>query len=80
MSVESRQEIIQHPDYAEADMDQNPNALFRIATETHVTAIHGGGEEMRHLEKIRLLDKFNNLRHRQGMSIGEFKKLLTSSS
>ena len=30
---------------------------------------------MRQLETVRLLDKFNSLRQKQGMSIGEFKKL-----
>ena len=30
---------------------------------------------MRRLETVRLLYKFNNLRQKQGMSIGEFKKL-----
>ena len=72
MSIESKQEISQHPDYAEADISQNPNTLFRIATETHVTAVHGGGVEMHQLETVRLLDKFNSLRQKQGMSIGEF--------
>ena len=66
----------QHPDYAEADLSQNSNTLYRIATETHVTAVHGGGAEMRQLEIVRLLDKFNNLRQKQGMSIGKLKKLL----
>ena len=75
MSVESRQEITQHADYLEADLNQNPNMLFRIATETHVTAIHGGGAELRNLETVRLLEKFNTLHQKQGMSIGEFKKL-----
>ena len=42
MSVESRQEKSWHPDYAEADLSENPNTLYRIATETHVTALHGG--------------------------------------
>ena len=47
MSVESRQEKSQHPDYAEADLSPNPNTLYRIETETDVTAVHGVGAEMR---------------------------------
>ena len=31
--------------------------------------------EMRLLDTVRLLDKFNNLRQKQGISIGKFKKL-----
>ena len=74
ISLESKEEIRQHVDYEDADLTQNPNILWTIIVETHVTAIHGAGPEMRELEIVTLKTKFNAIRQRSNMTIGEFKK------
>ena len=48
MSIELIQEIIQLTDYLEADLNEDPTTmLFRIATESNVSAIHGGSAGLR---------------------------------
>jgi hypothetical protein len=74
ISVESKEEIRQHEDYVGADLTQNPNTLWSIIVETHVTAIHGAGPAMRELEIVTLKSKLNNMRQKPNMTIGEFKK------
>lgn len=74
LSLESIEEIRQHEDYLQADLEQNPNSLWAIIVETHVTAIHGAGPEMRELEIVTLKAKLNTIRQRPNMTIGEFKK------
>ena len=74
LSLESIEEVRQHEDYLEADLQQNPNMLWAIIVETHVTAIHGAGPEMRELEIITLKAKLNTIRQKSNMTIGEFKK------
>ena len=74
LSLESIEEIRQHEDYLEADLGQDPNMLWTIIVETHVTAIHGAGPEMRELEIVTLKAKLNTIRQRPNTSIAEFKK------
>ena len=74
LSLESKEEIRQHDNYVEADLGQNPNILWAIIVETHVTAIHGAGIEMRELEIVTLKTKFNAIRQKANMTIGEFKR------
>ena len=74
ISIESREEIRQHVDYEQADLTQNSNTLWNIIVETHVTAIHGAGPEMRELEIVTLKTKFNMIRQELNMIICEFKK------
>jgi predicted lactoylglutathione lyase len=72
LSVESREEVSQHERFIQADLDQDPNVLWIIIRETHLTAIHGIG--LGALEIVNLKNKFGQLRQRTGASIGEFKK------
>ena len=74
LSLESIEEIRQHEDYLEEDLDQNPNSLWAIIVETHVTAIHGARPKMQELEIVTLQAKLNTIRQRPNMTIGEFKK------
>ena len=74
LSVESKEGIRQHEDYLEADLAQNPNVLWAIIVETHVTAIRGAGPAMTELEIVTLKNKLNVMRQKPNMSIGEFKK------
>ena len=53
-------------------MNQDPNMLWTIIRETHLTAIHGVG--LGPLEIVQMKNKFNQLRQKPGTSIGEFKK------
>ena len=66
LSIESREEVL------EADMNQDPNMLWTIIRETHLTAIHGVG--LGPFEIVQMKNKFNQLRQKPGTSIGEFKK------
>ena len=43
LSVESREEVSQHAQFLQADLDQDPNVLWILIRETHLTAIHGVG-------------------------------------
>ena len=72
LSIESREEVSQHTGFLEADMNQDPNMLWTIIRETHLTAIHGVG--LGPLEIVQMKNKFNQLRQKPGTSIGEFKK------
>ena len=71
LSLESIEEVRQHEDYLEADLQQNPYMPWAIIVET---AIHGAGPEMRELEIITLKAKLNTIRKKSNMTIGEFKK------
>jgi hypothetical protein len=72
LSIESREEVMQHTRYLEADVSQDPNILWVIIRETHLTAIHGVG--LGPLELVQMKNKFGQLRQKPGVSIGEFKK------
>ena len=50
LSVESREEVSQHAQFLQADLDPYPNVLWIIIRETHLTAIHGFG--LRALELV----------------------------
>lgn len=56
----------------QADLDQDPNVLWIMIRETHLTAVHGVG--LGALELVQLKNKFGQLRQKPGASIGEFKK------
>jgi hypothetical protein len=43
LSIGSREEVSQHTDFEQADLNQDPNVLWTIIRETHLTAIHGVG-------------------------------------
>jgi hypothetical protein len=72
ISIESREEVSQHALYEQADLNQDPNELWIIIRETHLTAIHGVG--LGALELVQLKKKFGQVRQKSGVSIGEFKK------
>lgn len=55
----------------QADLDQDPNVLWIMIRETHLTAGHGVG--LGALELVQLKNKFGQLRQKPGASIGEFK-------
>ena len=72
MSIESKEEASQHAQFLQADTLRDPNMLWAIIRETHLTAIHGVG--LGPLEIVHIKNKFGQLRQKPGMSIGEFKK------
>ena len=72
MSIESKEEASQHAQFVQADTLRDPNMLWAIIRETHLTAIHGVG--LGPLEIVQIKNKFGQLRQKPGTSIGEFKK------
>ena len=72
MSIESKEEVTQHAQFVQADLLHDPNMLWRIIRETHLTNIHGVG--LGPLEIVQMKNKFGQLRQKPGTSIGEFKK------
>jgi hypothetical protein len=40
LSIESREEVSQHADFEQADLNQDSNVLWTIIKETHLTACH----------------------------------------
>ena len=72
MSIESKEEVSQHTRFIEADLLHDPNILWTIIRETHLTRIHGVG--LGPLEIVNMKNKFALLRQKPGTSIGEFKK------
>jgi hypothetical protein len=56
LSIESREEVSQHADFEHADLNQDPNVLWTIIRETHLTAIHGVG--LGALELVKMKNKF----------------------
>jgi hypothetical protein len=72
LSIESREEVSQHADFEQADLNQDPNVLWTIIRETHLAAIHGVG--LGALELVQMKNKFAQLRQKPGVSNGEFKE------
>ena len=72
MSIESKEEVSQHALFVQAELLHDPNVLWRIIRETHLTNIHGIG--LGPLEIVQMKNKFAQLRQKPGISIGEFKK------
>ena len=72
LSIESREEVSQHAVFEQADLDQDPNVLWTIIKETHLTAINGVG--LGALELVQMKSEFAQRRQRPGVSMGEFKK------
>ena len=72
LSVESREEVSQHAQFLQADLDQDANVLWIIIRATHLTAIHC--VRLGALELVQMKNKFAQLRQKPGLSIGEFKK------
>ena len=72
MSIESKEEVSQHAQFVQADLLHDPNMLWIIIRETHLTRIHGIG--LGPLEIVQMKNKFAQLRQKPGTSIGEFKK------
>ena len=70
MSIESKEEVIQHAQFVQADLLHDPNMLWRIIRETHQTNIHGVG--LGPLEIVQMKNKFGQLRQKPGTSIGEY--------
>jgi hypothetical protein len=64
--------VSQHEQFVQADLDQDPNVLWIMIRETHLTAVHGVG--LGALELVQMKNKFGQLRQKPGASIGEFKK------
>jgi hypothetical protein len=62
VSIESREEVSQHADFEQADLNQDPNVLRTIIRETHLTAIHGVG--LGALELVQMKNKFAQLRQK----------------
>jgi hypothetical protein len=74
VSPESKEEIRQHPDFEAADLAKDANVLWRIITETHLTAVHGVSDSMRVFDQMSLRTRFARLRQKHGVSIGVFKQ------
>ena len=72
MYIESKEEVSQHALLVQADLLHDPNMLWRIIRETHLTNIHGIG--LGQLEIVQMNKQFAQLRQKPGISIGEFKK------
>ena len=72
LSIESKEEVSQHEDFVAADIAADPNVLYSIIRQTHLTAIHGVG--LGALELVNLKNKLSHLRQKPNVSIGEFKK------
>jgi hypothetical protein len=72
LSIESREEVSQHADFEQADLNQDPNVLWTIIRETNLTAIQGVG--LGALELVQAKNKFAQLRQKPGVSIGVYKK------
>ena len=75
-SVESQEVIRQHPDFEDADLRQDPNILWAIILETHLTNMNGGGDEMRVFDRIQLERNFNSFSQRN-LTVGVFKTQFT---
>ena len=73
MSLESREQIKQHPKFEEADLEQDPNILVVIARDTHLTDIHGAGDALRDVQREIVKIEFNAFNQKSNMSITEFK-------
>jgi uncharacterized membrane protein YgcG len=74
VSPESKEEIRQHPDFEAADLAKDANVLWRIITETHLTAVHRVSDSMRVFDQMSLRTRFAHLRQKHGVSIGVFKQ------
>ena len=72
MSIESNEEVSQHAQFVQAGLLNDPNLLWRIMRENHLTNIHGIG--LGPLEIVQMKNKFAQLRQKPGTSVGEFKK------
>jgi hypothetical protein len=63
-----------HPEFEAADLAKDANVLWRIITETHLTAVHGVSDSMRVFDQMSLRTRFARLRQKHGVSIGVFKQ------
>ena len=72
LSVESKEEVMHHADYIDADLASDPNALWSIIRRTHLTEIHGA--VIGALETVNLKNKFNGMRQKPNVTLGEFKR------
>lgn len=72
LSVESKEEVTQHADYIAADLANDPNVLWSIIRRTHLTEIHGA--VIGALEIVNLKNKFNGMRQKPTVTLGEFKR------
>jgi hypothetical protein len=57
ISMESKEEIRNHLDFANADLVRDANALWQTIVKTHLTEIHGDGEAKKALDKHTLRNK-----------------------
>ena len=72
LSVESKEEVMQHADYVQADLENNPNSLWIIIRKTHLTEIHGS--IIGALEIVNMKTKFSAMRQKPSVTLGEFKR------
>jgi hypothetical protein len=62
ISLESKEETRQHPDFEAADLTKDANPLWKIITVTHLTAIQGAGNAMKIFDQMALRTKFAALK------------------
>ena len=74
MSLESKEQIKQHVNFVQADLDQDPNVLVLMARDTHLTDIHGAGEALKQMQKETTKCEYNAFTQKPNVSITEFKK------
>jgi len=70
--VESKEEVTQHGDYIQADLADDPNSLWIIIRKTHLTEVHGA--VVGALEIVNMKSKFNSMRQKPNVTLGEFKR------
>ena len=66
MSIEAKEEISQHALFVQADLLHDPNMLWSIIRETHLTNFHGIG--LGPLEIVQMKNKFAQLGQKPGIS------------
>ena len=72
LSTQSKVVVTKHIDYSTASLAQNPNSLFLIIRETHLTNVSGGGPLMKDCEAEDREIEFNQFRQTEAMSISDF--------
>ena len=73
LSADSEQEVRNHAGFEAADLELNPNALWHIIRNTHLSTM-GGIAALGELEKDAIETEFSSLRQTATESIGDYKR------
>ena len=73
MSVDSKQRVKVHAGYKAAELEQNPNLLWAIVVETHLTNVGGTGGKLKVFEREELKDAFAAMQMGDTETHGQFK-------